>query len=265
LTPWCGWLEPQEVCGEIRVCVLPAKDRCDWTIMMKEQITGRNWRGGGTGRLAGALGLLLALILLVGVVPAYAQDGEMPPQLPHYFAGTVSTSNGPVGEGTAVEAFVDGVEKAQTTVTAQSTYEMLVPGEYGDEGKIVSFKVGGAEASETAAWTSGEMDTNFDLTIASSDSGWPFPFPRPPFCFIATAAYGTDTAEQINILRQFRDVVLLPSGLGAEFVSLYYQVSPPIAGVISQHGFLRTAVRVGFVDPIVAILDWSRALWSETS
>ena len=233
---------------------------------MKKEMTGSSWRGGRAGRLVGALGLLLALVLLMGVVvPAYAQDDEeMPPQLPHYFAGTVSSSAGSVAEGTAVDAYIDGVEKAETTVTAQSTYEILVPGEYGDEGKTVSFTVGGAQASETAAWTSGEMDTDFDLTIASSD-GWPFPFPRPSFCFIATAAYGTDTAEEINILRAFRDVVLLPSGLGAELVSLYYEVSPPIAQVISQHDFLRTVVRVGFIDPIVAILDWSHALWSETN
>ena len=60
-------------------------------------------------------------------------------------------------------------------------------------------------------------------------------------------------------------MVLLPSGLGAELVSLYYKISPPIAEVISQHDFLRTAVKVGFVDPIVAILNWSYALWSERS
>jgi len=232
--------------------------------MMKEQITGNNLRRRGAGMLVGALGLLLALVLLVSIAPAYAQDGGMPPAVPHYFAGTVSTSDGPVGEGTVVDAWVEGVKKAETTVTAQSTYEFLVPGEYGDDGKIVSFTVGGVQASQTYPWVSGCNTLNFGLTIASSDSGWPFPFPRPPFCFIATAAYGTDTAEEINILRQFRDVVLLPSGLGAEFVSLYYEVSPPIAEVISQHDFLRTAVRVGFIAPIVAILDWSHALWSET-
>ena len=215
--------------------------------------------------MVGALGLLLGLVLLTGVVlPAYAQDDEMPPQLPHYFAGTVSTSDGPVAQGTAVEAFLGGVKDAETAVTAQSTYELIVPGEYGDDGKTVSFAVGGIQASETAIWKSGEIDEDFDLTVASSDSGWPFPFPRPPFCFIATAAYGTDTAEEINILRQFRDLVLLPSGLGAEFVSLYYEISPPIAEVISRHDFLRTAVRVGFIDPIVAILDCSHASWSET-
>ncbi|MFC1911402.1 CFI-box-CTERM domain-containing protein [Chloroflexota bacterium] len=229
---------------------------------MKKQITGSNWRGRRAGRLVGALGLLLALVLLVGVVPAYAQDGEMPPQLPHYFAGTASTSNGPVPEGTAVEAWVEGAKKAETTVTAQSTYELLVPGEYGDDGKIVSFTVGGVQASQTAAWESGQIDTNLDLTISALPDGSPFPFPLP--CFVATAAYGTDTAEEINLLREFRDVVLLPSGLGAEFVSLYYEVSPPVASLISQHDFLRTAVRVGFINPVVAILDWSHTLWSET-
>jgi len=229
---------------------------------MKVQITGNDLRGWRAGRLGGALGLLLALVLLAGgVLPTYAEDLEPPPQLPHYFAGTVSVTNppGPVSQGTVVEALIDGVTKAETTVNGQSGYELVVPGEHGDEGKIVNFKVAGVQADQTAAWVSGALDNNFDLTIASLPGGFPFPFD----CFIATAAYGTDTAEEIDTLREFRDVVLLPSSLGAEFVSLYYEISPPIAEVISQHEFLRTAVKVGFVDPIVAILNWSYALWSE--
>jgi hypothetical protein len=81
-------------------------------------------------------------------------------------------------------------------------------------------------------------------------------------CSIATAAYGTDTAKEIDILREFRDEVLLPNSLGAKFVSLYYKTSPPIADFISQHEVLRIAVRVGFVDPIVAILNSTHDLWS---
>jgi hypothetical protein len=229
---------------------------------MKAQITGNNLRGRRAGRLAGALGLLLALVLLAGAVPAYAVDLEPPPQLPHYFAGTVSVTSPPgsVPEGTVVEALVDGVKKAETTVNEESGYELLVPGEFGDEGKTVSFKVAGVQASETAAWGPGEVDSGFDLTIATLPGGSSSPF---PFCFIATAVYGTDAAEEVDILREFRDVVLLPSGLGAELVSLYYKTSPPIAEVISQHDFLRTAVKVGFVGPVVAILNWSYALWSE--
>jgi hypothetical protein len=82
-------------------------------------------------------------------------------------------------------------------------------------------------------------------------------------CFIATAAYGTDTAKEINILREFRDEVLLPNSLGIRFVSLYNKISPPIARLISQHEALRAVVRVGFVDPIVKILNWTYGLWSE--
>jgi len=92
------------------------------------------------------------------------------------------------------------------------------------------------------------------ITITSQ---WP--------CFVATAAYGTDTAKEIDILREFRDTVLLPSSLGAKLVSLYYQISPPVANFISQHEVLRTAVRVGFIEPIVAILDWSHDLWSASA
>jgi hypothetical protein len=98
---------------------------------------------------------------------------------------------------------------------------------------------------------------NDDYSITANFSFGPF-----GWCFIATAAYGTDTAKEIDILREFRDTVLLPNSLGAEFVSLYYKISPPIANFISQHEVLRTAVRVGLVDPIVKILIWSHDLWS---
>ena len=84
----------------------------------------------------------------------------------------------------------------------------------------------------------------------------------PSSCFIATAAYGTDSAVEINILKEFRDTVLLPDALGARFVSFYYRTSPPIASFISQHEFVRTVVRVGFVDQIVRIVSWSYNMWS---
>ena len=80
-------------------------------------------------------------------------------------------------------------------------------------------------------------------------------------CLIATAAYGTDTAEEIDILREFRDEILLPNSLGARLVSLYYEISPPVANSVSRHEVLRTAVRVAFVDPIVKILNWTHDLW----
>jgi hypothetical protein len=231
---------------------------------MKEQITGNDLRGRRAARLVGALGLLLALVLLAGgVLPAYAADLEPPPQLPHYFTGTVSTLNGPVPEGTVVEALLDGVKKAETTVNAESRYELDVLGEVGDEGKIVSFKVAGVQANQTAAWVSGELDYDFNLTIEELPNGSPSPFPFPfPFeCFIATAAYGTPTAEQIDVLREFRDVVLLESTVGSQFVALYYRLSPPIADFIARSDLLRTLVRELLVDPIVWIVEATGDIW----
>jgi hypothetical protein len=80
-------------------------------------------------------------------------------------------------------------------------------------------------------------------------------------CFIATAAYGSPTAEQIDVLREFRDVVLLKSTVGSQFVVLYYQLSPPIAAFIARSDLLRTIVREFLVDPIVWIIEATGDIW----
>jgi len=85
------------------------------------------------------------------------------------------------------------------------------------------------------------------------------------YCFIATAAYGTAAAEEIDVLREFRDEVLLQCAPGQAFVDFYYEYSPSLAGFISNHELLRTAVREGFVDPIVWVVDNTRDLWEPTT
>jgi len=89
------------------------------------------------------------------------------------------------------------------------------------------------------------------------------PSTPPPFggCFIATAAYGTPSAEQIDVLREFRDSVLLESTAGSQFVALYYQLSPPVADFISGNSFLRTLVREFLVDPIVWVVEATGNIW----
>jgi polyhydroxybutyrate depolymerase len=80
-------------------------------------------------------------------------------------------------------------------------------------------------------------------------------------CFIATAAYGTSTAEQLDVLREFRDVVLLNSSVGSRLVRLYYRVSPPIAEFISEHGVVRTLVRELLIDPVVWLVEATGGTW----
>jgi len=92
------------------------------------------------------------------------------------------------------------------------------------------------------------------ITVATAKAGVPDMTLTVSGCFIATAAYGTDTAEELDVLREFRDEVLLQSWLGEWFVNTYYEYSPPVADFISRNDTLRTLVRELLVDPIVALL-----------
>ena len=80
-------------------------------------------------------------------------------------------------------------------------------------------------------------------------------------CFVATAAYGTSTAEQIDVLREFRDEVLLKNTLGSVSVALYYRLSPPVADFIAGNEAVRTLVRELLVDPIVWLVKATGDTW----
>jgi len=82
-------------------------------------------------------------------------------------------------------------------------------------------------------------------------------------CFIATAAYGTSTAKELDVLRSFRDEVLLESSLGSQFVNFYYDVSPPVADFISENSLLRTLVRELLVDPVASLVEATAAIWRD--
>ncbi len=72
-------------------------------------------------------------------------------------------------------------------------------------------------------------------------------------CFIATAAYGTELENEINILRYWRDRFLLKSYLGEMFIKSYYIVSPPIANYVYKKKFLKYLTRT-LLNPIINIL-----------
>ena len=59
-------------------------------------------------------------------------------------------------------------------------------------------------------------------------------------------------AEEIAILRAFRYKYLLTNPLGKGLLKLYYKVSPPMAGFITEHPSLKPIVRVGLF-PTVAM------------
>ena len=70
-------------------------------------------------------------------------------------------------------------------------------------------------------------------------------------CFIATAVYGTDSCEELNILRDFRDERLETNPIGNLFVKSYYMISPPIADFIRSKPYFRRAVKDLLITPSV--------------
>jgi len=77
-----------------------------------------------------------------------------------------------------------------------------------------------------------------------------------PWCFIATAAYGSVMANDVEMLRRFRDGVLTRTVIGELAVETYYTFGPAVAGVIGESELLRASAR-SVLEPIVA---WARQL-----
>ena len=81
-----------------------------------------------------------------------------------------------------------------------------------------------------------------------------------PSCFIATAVYGSPNAYQIDVLRDFRDTLLMQSMLGRNFMKIYYLFSPPIANMIAKHKTMRMVARQ-VLTPFVKVVSHTRSVW----
>ena len=84
---------------------------------------------------------------------------------------------------------------------------------------------------------------------------------RPPDnggCLIATAAYGTELAPQVQLLREIRDNTVMGTASGESFMTsfneLYYSFSPVIADLERENPAFQQAVRA-FITPMISTLS----------
>ena len=87
-------------------------------------------------------------------------------------------------------------------------------------------------------------------------------------CLIATAAFGSEFAPQVQQLRQFRDDIAMKTFAGSSFMSAfngwYYSFSPSVAEYERTSPWARELVRVA-IQPLLMTLDASKSLHSALS
>ena len=84
----------------------------------------------------------------------------------------------------------------------------------------------------------------------------------PSPCYIATATYGTPLDSNIDVLRDFRDDVLMTNPFGEAFVSTYYASSPSIADALRENDGLRTVTRLTLITPLVYLSKFAlNGIW----
>jgi hypothetical protein len=103
----------------------------------------------------------------------------------------------------------------------------------------------------------------FSLTIGSAQSSQP-----KSGCLIATAAFGSELAPQVQFLREYRDNTIMTTVAGSSFLNafntIYYSFSPTVADTERTHPLLQETVRAGIV-PLLGILQIAKLSTIENS
>ena len=77
-------------------------------------------------------------------------------------------------------------------------------------------------------------------------------------CLIATAAYGSELAPQVQQLRELRDHTILRTSYGTAFMSgfnsIYYTFSPTVADLQREHQMLRDATKITLTPMLASLM-----------
>lgn len=131
---------------------------------------------------------------------------------------------------------------------AEAVYSIIVKAYYvQDDGtkmsaasNVVSQSIGGRALGAAAS----NMVSDFPEVLV--------PLPNLPNsgCFIATAAYGSSSASQVQALRIFRDRYLLTNAAGRAFVRWYYRYGPIGARFLDDHPACKPVVRAALLPAV---------------
>jgi hypothetical protein len=142
--------------------------------------------------------------------------------------------------GPASPPFVPKSGTGFTIPAAPSVFQITSDVPTGDYHVKAYFSVVGAYTQLGTA-----AETDFSVATDTAAGG----------CFVATAAFGSPMALQVQWLRAFRDRILLPGRAGRAFVSWYYRWSPRAAAWLRVHSIARKLTRAVLWIPVA--FAWS--------
>ena len=186
---------------------------------------------------------------LVGSQYAIYRDGPADDTTPDPFTFTAQTGVGLNATVTSNTITVSGINAPAAISITGGTYK-INSGSYtsasgtvnnNDTVTVQQTSSGSYSSTTNATLTIGGVSDTFSVTTTSTP---PPGAGNRPGCFIATAAFGSPLAGQVEILRQFRDRYLLTNALGQKFVSWYYRNGPVASNFIKDKPLAKAAVRL---------------------
>jgi len=117
--------------------------------------------------------------------------------------------------------------------------------------------------------TKGVANAPLNATYAPSNeptvSNAPSNIPNGGRCLIATAAFGSELAPQVQFLREFRDKHIMSTASGSSFMNVfnawYYSFSPYVADYEREQPWMQRVVK-GSIYPLLGILQMSENAYS---
>lgn len=198
--------------------------------------------------------LTITLAFLLGMIPSYAiTQITIDSNKESYSAGDIVELTGKIENGVEGQPVALEVKDSSGQTILIRTVTLKEDGNYDLKFKLPSSASSGKYDIVANAQVDGETVTQTksitQTTQKESKSGGS--------CIIATAAFGSELAPQVQLLREVRDNVLFSTNSGTSFMigfnQFYYSFSPTIADWERQNPMFKEAVKTT-ITPMLSTL-----------
>ena len=120
-------------------------------------------------------------------------------------------------------------------------------------GGLIGLSVWASAASSDGSNASSDQSSDSGSSNSGSDSGTSDSGSSGSGCYVATMVYGSYEADEVWVLRRFRDNVLQKSRGGRWFINWYYSWSPGFVAKYGKYKFIHRVAK-SVLQPLVWLL-----------